>query len=705
MTIIKPKVALSDTLLQSLIKLPGKVQKKTREAIAKFRQNPTSLGLNYEKLNGPDKRLHSIRVDQCYRIILLKSDNSDTYILLWVDKHDDAYKWAKNRTCGVNPETGAIQVVNVTESIDQEAIEPIPTPAKTSNNQELTKDIFFKFTDKDLKRIGVTDEMLMLVRSIKVLDEIEQYERRIPNQVYEALYMLALGEPYDDVRSELGIDNDQTYDPEDIETALELPGNQQHFLSITDDAVLEAILNEPMAKWRVFLHPSQRKLIKSNFNGPVRVLGGAGTGKTVVAMHRARFLASKCSDNEKVLFTTFTKSLIHDIKQNLQKICSYDEIRKIDIIHIDAWCHNFLSSHNLANEVAYGQHPQRQDYWTQALTYNEQTDLSDDFLRDEWERVIQYHDIESFAEYARIPRPGRNGRLTRAQRKSIWPVFEEYRNLLNESRIWEPADMFRTARKYIISNNLSSGFKHIIADEIQDLHPQAFRLLRAMLPTEEFKQNDLFLVGDGHQNLYGHHIILSQLGINIRGRGRKLKLNYRTPEQTRRWASSVLSNVKINDLDGDQDTPNGYRSILSGPEPQLETYATTIDEIQRISTWINDLKSNNENSVICVTVRTNNELKEYSGALVEIGHKIHVISNEQNDIDDPLPIRIVTHHRIKGLEFDHVCIANCSQMRWVKYSESPSRLIAEKCLLHVAATRTKNSLLITATGSVINQFS
>lgn len=504
--------------------------------------------------------------------------------------------------------------------------------------------------------------------------------------------MLACGENFDSVLAEMGIETGMEYATDDFKTALALDSNKQHFAAITDDAELEAILNEPLAFWRVYLHPSQRKLVQARFNGPARVLGGAGTGKTVVAMHRAKFLASQCAENERILFTTFTKSLIHDIKKNLQKICSYDELKKIDVLHLDKWAENFLRSRNYRHQIAYEAHPLRKKLWNQAMGAGLNGEFPADFLREEWEKVIQYHDVTDFSQYAALARPGRQGRLSRIQRKAIWPVFEEYRTLLNENQIWEPADMFRAARSILTATEANAGFKHIIVDEIQDFHPQAFRLLRAMIPADQFPSNDLFLVGDGHQNIYGHHIILGQLGIDIRGRGKRLKLNYRTPEETRRWAVSILHDQDINDLDGGKDTNKGYHSSMSGPEPTFAKCQSFDDEVKKIAAWSRQIHENNKAHVPCVAVRTNDEREQFAKALFQQGCQIHEITGDSMDIDDSTSLRLATMHRIKGLEFDHVCIAGFDTERLDKLS--PDRQAANRCLLHVAATRTKNSLLV-----------
>jgi mRNA-degrading endonuclease RelE of RelBE toxin-antitoxin system len=687
----KPKVSIEMTFLEALTKLPDPIQKKAREMIAKFLRDPASPGLNYEKIQAVrDQKLHSIRVDQSYRAIVLKSKSADAYILVWVDKHDDAYEWARKHQASVHPQSGAIQIVEEVEASAPVIEEQVLVPQASSAQLH---DIFYKYSDTDLRQMGATDETLPIIRSIKDEPTLEKLQRRFTMQVYDALFRLACGESYDAVLEELGIEAGKTYATDDFKTALELDANKQRFAVITDDAELEKILNEPLAFWRVFLHPSQRKLVQVNFNGPARVLGGAGTGKTVVAMHRAKFLSSQCAENERILFTTFTKSLIHDIKSNLQKICSYDEIKRIEVVHLDAWCANFLRSRNFKNQIAYGEdHALRSKLWKQALHVAETSELSAEFLKDEWDKVIQYHDVSDFAAYAALPRPGRQGRLSRIQRKAIWPVFQEYRTLLDENQLWEPADMFRAARSILVAEGLDAGFKHIIVDEIQDFHPQAFRLLRAMIPSERYPKNDLFLVGDGHQNIYGHHIILGQLGIDIRGRGRRLKLNYRTPEETRRWAVSILQNQDTNDLDGGKDSYLGYHSSMSGPEPISEKCLSFEEEIKTIVKWYHQIGTSNPRHVACVAVRTNDEREQYAKAFVRKGVAVHEITSDVMDIEDASALRIATMHRIKGLEFDHVCLVGCDP---TKLDSLPTeRQARERCLLHVAATRTKNSLLI-----------
>lgn len=689
MSKIKPKIAIGSQLLNALVSLPHGTLKKAKDTIQKFKDNPESPGLNYETINGcKDRRLHSIRVDQNYRGIVLKQEGGSSYIFLWIDKHDEAYAWAIRHQIGVNRQTGNIEVVDTVASESAAAPREIEEVIREDNRP----DIFLPFTDKDLHQLGASDEHIPLIRSIKELNDVEKLERRLPRLLFDGLYMLALGDPFSQVLDELGIvaKDADAYDPDDFGSVLELPTNQYEFATLTDDAELESMLNEPMAKWRVFLHSSQRKLVHTDFNGPVRVLGGAGTGKTVVAMHRAKRLAGLCHQSQKVFFTTFTKSLVSDIQDNLRKICSFEEIKRIDVENLDKWSQRFLRDNGYDRRVVY----QREDaLWDRAMQLEESGEWTSDFVYDEWTRVVQYHDVESMAEYLRVPRVGRKGRLSRIQRMKLWPVFEEYRKLLEEHKIWEQVDVYRNARQLLDSGKSARPFRYLIVDEIQDFHPQAFRLFRAMV-TDNSGQNDLFLVGDGSQNIYGHHVVLSKTGINIRGRGKKLRINYRTPEQVRNWATSVLTGVEISDLDGGLDDSKGYRSLLKGSDPVFKAHRSRNEEIETIVQWIQEVRQCHPNHVVCVCVYTNKLREVYGEALKAKGIDVHQIDSDHHDIEDPLPIRMITMHRIKGLEFDEVCLAGCSARNIQR------KTMETKCLIHVAATRTKNSLLVTSDGEM-----
>jgi hypothetical protein len=503
-----------------------------RRFLDEFAANPAAPTHNYEKIKGTKyESLRSVRIDQDYRGILLKPEQGNVYVLLWVDKHDDAYQWATRRVCAVHPETGTMQVVLTQEAAAEsmaQSAPALPTVPAVSSSPALFKSV----SDEELISLGVPAALLVHVREIKKENELDRLEEILPREAFEAVFMLAAGYSVDEARNELGIARQAAVNTSDFAAAVERDSSKRHFVVITDAAEMEKLLAAPLEQWRIFLHPSQRRLVEMRASGPVRVLGSAGTGKTVVAMHRAAWLVrNACSTGQKVLFTTFTRNLAADIAANLKKLCTREEWERIEVINLDAWARRFLEKQGFNLKLTY-EHASREDLWKKAVDIAVPPPaFLPEFVRSEWDNVIQANGIESCDAYLIISRVGRHRRLSRLERKQLWPVFEEYRALLNEHGLSEPADAFRTASRLIETRSISFPYRSVLVDESQDFGNEAFRLIRALVPPSE---NDLFLVGDAHQRIYGHQVVLSRCGIDIRGRGRKLRINYRTTEELNR---------------------------------------------------------------------------------------------------------------------------------------------------------------------------
>ncbi|MCP4688919.1 MAG: UvrD-helicase domain-containing protein, partial [Desulfobacterales bacterium] len=315
------KVAIASDFLTSFAKIPASRRNKVLQFVNKFRANPTSPKINYEKIVGAkDKNMRSVRIDKVYRGVMLKPGSGNVYLLLRVDHHDKAYAWAANRTCKIHPETGSLQVINVEEAAPDKTPAP-PEPAPT---------LFARFRDRQLTRLGVPGELMAAVRRIRDKEELDRCSERFPREVYEALYFLSEEIPYEEVIRDLEefAPVPERVDTEDFDAALDAADSKRRFHVVEEENELMEILNEPLEKWRVFLHPSQRYLALKPWKGPFRVLGGAGTGKTVVAMHRAKWLAGTrfTGEHDRILFTTFTRNLAADIRANLLKICSREEM-------------------------------------------------------------------------------------------------------------------------------------------------------------------------------------------------------------------------------------------------------------------------------------------------------------------------------------------------------------------------------------------
>lgn len=701
-----PIVAISSEFMNAFAAVPKKMQGKVLDFITKFRANPTSPSINYEKIvQFKDKSLRSVRIDQTYRGIIKKPDTGNVYMLLWVDHHDKAYEWAKNKKCNINPETGSLQVYDVDD-------EHIAAAEQESAQYEKNKESLFASThNRHLVKLGIPEELLPLVRAISTEEQLDQAVKHLPAEAHEALTALAAGFTLDEVLREYDrtIEDKAAVDTGDFEAALDNPDTKRRFVVVEDDIALQEILEAPLEKWRVFLHPSQRSMVERDWNGPVRVLGGAGTGKTVVAIHRAKYLVEKVftEEHDKILFTTFTRNLAADIKENLSKICPDKLMRRIEVINLDRWVSSFLRKNDYTHDIDYGK--RTKPLWDKAITLiPSELGLDDSFYREEWERVIQPQAITSFSEYLKAPRVGRGVRLTRPNRKAIWPVFEEYRVLLNENNLKEVDDAMRDACAILKEKGNILPYRSVVVDEAQDMGAQAFMLIRQIAGEE--KKNDIFIAGDAHQRIYRHKVVLGRCGIKIIGRGRKLRINYRTTEENRRWAVNLLKGVSFDDLDGGLDDQKGYKSLLHGVLPKVEHHSSFQAEIEYIAEYLKQVESDGENlHEVCLVARTHELLKQYEGALKAKGMDTYFIRRDEAEDRRKKGIRLATMHRVKGLEFDRVIIAGVNDGTVpleVEWSRSNDQVIQresenqEKALLYVAATRAKKEVVVTSFGKV-----
>lgn len=704
MSLTHMTVAVSDSFFTAYARLPKNQQAKVMNFVNKFRLDPTSGGIHYETLkNVKDRRLRSVRIDDDYRGILCKPNKENVYLLLWVDKHDAAYQWARNRVCEINPLLGTVQVFCVDETVD------LRNADSAEDNKPTTQGLFDDIRDRELLAMGVPEIQLEMIRGIESLAQLNDMVDAVPFNVFTALTWLAQEEPLTEVMAilaECGGEEKRVVDTEDFSKALDHPISRQHFQVDPSEDELARMFNAPLEKWRVFLHPLQRKLVERDWSGPVRVLGGAGTGKTVVAMHRAAWLAGQLApfSTEKVLFTTFTRNLATDIEVNLKKIVPADQMKRIEVVNLDRWVSGFLKRCGYDHHIVYDD--RTAELWKTALTLKPDDPLlPDSFFHQEWEQVIQPLEITSFAQYTKAPRTGRGIPLNRRQRKQIWPVFEEYQMLMAEHNLREPADAMRDARLLMEKEGTVLAYTAIIVDEAQDMGAQAFKLLRTMVPETA---NDLFIVGDAHQRIYNKKVVLGQCGIKIVGRSRRLKVNYRTTEETRQWSSGLMAGVIVDDLDGGKDSLSGYVSLVHGTPPEVRHFDTMGDETTAICEHLEQIRDTDDIfRSTCMVARTHQILDDYENVLTDKGIPVYRLTGFDPEDRSQNGVRLATMHRVKGLEFDHVIL--CSVNKGIVPLPTPDLISGdvsvkemaearERSLLFVAATRTKKTLMVTSYG-------
>ncbi len=695
----KVRVGFSDVFFSALTRLEPAIQAKVNKLVLKFQSDPESSGLNYEKLNAvKDGSMRSLRVNQAYRVILAAPEAGNVYLFLWVDHHDKAYDWAARHKCRVNPNTGTIQLY----ASEPNALAGLPATAVVDSGIALA---FAELRDRQLLKLGVPEEQIDLVRKVGSEQDLDGIQEMLPTEAYEGLFLYMADESYEAILAEREVDETAQYDTSNFVDALGRVQSQARFVVPKDDQELTEMLNASMDKWRVFLHPSQRRLAEGDKNGAIRVLGGAGTGKTVVAMHRAKWLAQQLlGTGKKVLFTTFTRNLAIDISQNLQRICSTEEMVCIEVVNLDRWVQRFLRSKSYDFQVVFDG-ATLSAYWEKALSEKPPAlDFPDSFFKEEWQLVIQPQGCVSVADYKRASRAGRGTRLSREQRVRIWAVFEEYRRQLNRNRQKETDDAYRDAADLLRQTDADLPYTSVVVDEAQDMGTQAFNLLRAIVPEGK---NDLFIVGDAHQRIYGRNkVVLSRCGINIRGRrSRKLNINYRTTDEIRRWAVALLDGRDIDDLDGGVDDNKRYKSLTHGQAPIIETFDTADEQVWFIHALLE--KGEYSPSSTCVVGRTNKEVLAVKEGLEALGIGTSVIKHDAPENETESVLKLATMHRVKGLEFDQVILASVNNglvplpQALQNKGDAVSRYIAEteeRSLIYVAITRARKSTFVLSYG-------
>ena len=698
---LKPKVAMSQEFLLQLAKLPASVHSKVMKWAIQFQSDPRSSGINYENINGArDHSLKSVRLDKDWRGIVFKPDKGDVYVLLYVDHHDDAYRWAENRKLAINPVTGAMQMVMYESVVVPVDTQHLPATASLQAHDapvELSNDarrMFAELSDHELMSLGVPEDLLANVRAVSTEAELDTMQSSLPLEAYEGLFLVVAGDTVSQVLHSRETRVDKAIDTTDFAAALATSESQSRFVVVEGDDAMLAIMNAPLAQWRIFLHPTQHKLAMGDRSGPVRVLGGAGTGKTVLAMHRAKWLAeNRTPAGKKVLFTTFTKNLAADIEQNLRTLCSAEAMAKIEVRNLDAWVSSFIRGRKLEHRIVYDR---KQDAalqaWESALaTKDDKLDLPDNFYEQELEQVILAQGITTLDQYRAARRTGRGVILSRAKRDAVWPVFEEYRGQLSSRKLKEVDDAYRDVAEILRTEAASMGpYYAVVIDETQDFGPQALKLLRAMIAPDS---NDMFFVGDGHQRIYSRNrAAMTRCGIDIRGRSRKLYLNYRTTDEIRRQAVALLEGCEIDDLDDGRDETKRYKSISHGPVPQLITVEGLESAAQDTIAFIKEWQSGQAEGVslsFCISASSEKGREAMARQLQAAGLVCATITAQNNHIGKRDVVHMATMHRAKGLEFDCVVVVAPTS-----YFGKPEETESQRKLLYVALTRAKRGALL-----------
>lgn len=662
---------IADSYTKSLASLTQDEQNLAKQSIFDFQVDSSLPSLQFHRLNKvKDKNFWSFRVNDDIRTLVYQKGSD--MVICYIDHHDKAYRWASNNRVIIHPTTGAAQFVKSEERI-QEVIKQVEVSKGPA--------VFKRFEEDYLLALGVPPEWLQAVQQMTA-DEFLDFSDELPDEAAEHLMMLLEGQFVPTPTPIIG-------DP------FLHPDARRRFVVVgQDEQALHQALDYPLDKWMVFLHPKQQEPVQKDHSGAAKISGGAGTGKTVVALHRVAFLV-RHDENARVLLTTFSKALSSRLEYALGQLLGDNPARQqvtVQNLHQLAVKHytqpfTHLDDGVLKREI------------TRAMRETGETDFSLGFLLAEWHHVLDAYDVNGFREYRQIARVGRGIPLQVRQRMRVWKVLERVRQQL-------PSDQMTFARLcHRVADELDGKelFTHVVADETQDFGAAELRLLRTLAPDVP---NSLMLVGDNGQRIYTARASLKASGIDVVGRSSILKLNYRTTEQIRRRADRLLPKELI-DIDGDSESRVTI-SLLRGPEPEVLDFASPKQEIDAIASRLGHyFNSGFQPRDIALFARTKSLIEErIQPALDACGYPSAMLSNDATPPEDR--VAIGTMHRAKGLEFKIVIVMACEagviplpKALGDAPDEAERKLVLEqeRNLLYVAATRAREQLLMSYVGA------
>ncbi len=674
---------IADTFTTSLARLTGDEQKAAKTTAFDLQVDPTGNGMSFHKLDrAKDPNFWSVRVSRDIRLIVHKTAGS--LLLCYVDHHDKAYQWAERRKLEIHPTTGAAQLVEIRERVEEILVPKYVEDSRPATQQK--PKLFAKYGDAQLLAYGVPQDWLADVKAADE-DSLLELADHLPGEAAEALLELATGgTPALPEVAAKGADPFQH------------PDAQRRFRVMSDMDELARALEYPWDKWTVFLHPAQRQLVERHYNGAARVSGSAGTGKTVVALHRAVHLAHQDED-ARVLLSTFSDTLANALRGNLYRlIWNTPKLgERIDVAAMDA-----LGIRLYTAEFGKPVFARRDETSTLLKAAAAQVDglkANAAFLLSEWEDVVDTWQVESWEAYRDAKRLGRKTRLPEAQRALYWQVFAKVKEQLKQADKITAAEMFAKLAE-AMPERKHPVFDYIVVDEAQDIGVQQLRFLAAIAGN---RANALFFAGDLGQRIFQTPFSWKSLGVDVRGRSRTLNINYRTSHQIRSQADRLLG-PEVSDVDGNVESRKGTISVFNGPEPTICSYANVEAESQAVGVWLQQCSASGVlPQEIGVFVRSDSELSRAQAAVKAAGLQGRVLGKDMATEEGF--VSITTMHLAKGMEFRVVAVMACddeiipSQVR-IDTAADEAELTeiynTERQLLYVACTRARDQLYVSA---------
>ena len=676
---------IAATFTDSLAKLTGDEQKAAKTTAFDLQMDPSAPGLSFHRVDRVrDRNFWSVRVNRDVRLIVHRTASS--VMLVYVGHHDDAYRWAERRRIERHPRTGAAQIVEIRETVREVEIpRPVVAESPAVERAPAKPALFAGASDDELLGYGVPEAWLDDVRSVDE-DSLLDLSDHLPAEAAEALLELATG----------GAPERPAHTAADADPFAH-PDAQRRFRLVENVGELERALEYPWEKWTVFLHPAQRRIVENAFKGPARVAGSAGTGKTIVALHRAVHLA-RTDPDARVLLATFSDTLANALQERLGRLV-HNQPRIAERLEV----HAMDGIGKRLHEVNFGPPALAPDrvvceLLELAAARVETQRFSPRFLWTEWSSVVDAWQIDSWEAYRDVKRLGRKTRLAETQRKVLWTIFSELRDRLAEQQLLTKPEMFQRMERHY-GDGAKPPFTHCVIDEAQDLGVAELRFVAALAGN---RPDSLFFSGDLGQRIFGTPFSWRSLGVDVRGRSHTLRLNYRTSHQIRRQADQLLPS-ELADVDGVTERRAGTISAFNGPEPSVRVLQSPDHEAGAVAEWLaTRQREGYAPREMAVFVRSESEIPRAVDAVHRSG--LHAATLDGGSRSDSDHILVGTMHLAKGLEFRAVVVAACDdevlplQSRIAAVADEADledTYITERHLLYVACTRARDHLLVT----------
>ena len=709
---------IADTFTTSLGRLAGDEQKAAKITAFELQMDPAQPGMRFHRIDGAkDRNFWSVRVSRDLRLIVHKTGAN--LLLCYVAHHDAAYRWAERRRLEQHPRTGAAQIVEIREKVlEIEVPRYIQAETRSGETANDARPVFVDFPDDELLGYGVPSEWLDDVKQAteETLLDISDH---LPAEAAEVLLDLATGgSPTRPMvyttksltpelrtrvhQSDRTVDSRPSFSAAEHADPFAHPDAQRRFRVMANAEELRQALDHPWEKWIVFLHPAQRQVVERDYNGPARVAGSAGTGKTVVALHRAVHLARTHRD-ARILLTTFSEALAAALQVRLTRLISNEpRLAERLEVHPMSGIARRLYEANLGTPKLIAADEVR-ELLDQAASEVEGHRFSSTFVRTEWSKVVDAWQLETWEDYRDVARLGRKTRLAEKQRAVLWSVFLKVHEALAERELLTECGMFRRLERHLAKAS-HTPFEYCVIDEAQDVGMAELRLLSVLGGS---RPNSLFFAGDLGQRIFQTPFSWRSLGVDVRGRARTLRVNYRTSHQIRRQADRLLPNA-LADVDGVTEQRGGTISAFNGPEPLVKALASAEEESACIAQWLRERRSEGyEPHEIGVFVRSDAELERAIEGIEDAGFSAVHLSTHPGGVSGS--VAAGTMHLAKGLGFRAVIVAACDdevlplQSRIENIADEADLeevYNTERHLLYVACTRARDCLLVTGVAPV-----